>query len=208
MRLHHFDLSSASYRVRIALNLKGVAAEMVSLQLREGAQRDPAYAAINPQCLVPTLTLDDGTALTQSLAIIDYLDETHPEPAFLPRDARLRAWVRAVALSIACDIHPLNNLRVLQYLEQELQHDKETVNAWYAHWIRLGFDALECQLADPPAAPGRFCCGAAPGLADICLVPQVRNARRYKVDLSPYPRIVAIDAACAELDAFRRARTE
>ena len=208
MRLHHFDLSSASYRVRIALNLKGVAAEMVSLQLRDGAQRDPAYAAINPQCLVPTLTLDDGTALTQSLAIIDYLDETHPEPAFLPRDARLRAWVRAVALSIACDIHPLNNLRVLQYLEQELKHDKETVNAWYAHWIRLGFDALERQLGDPPAVPGRFCCGDAPGLADICLVPQVRNARRYKVDLSAYPRIVAIDAACTELDAFRRARSE
>jgi len=208
MRLHHSDPSSASYRVRIALNLKGVAAELVGLQLRDGAQRDPVYAAINPQCLVPTLTLDDGTALTQSLAIIDYLDETHPEPAFLPRDARLRAWVRAVALSIACDIHPLNNLRVLQYLEQELKHDKETVNAWYAHWIRLGFDALERQLADPPAAPGRFCCGAAPGLADICLVPQVRNARRYKVDLLAYPRIVAIDAACAELDPFRRARSE
>ena len=205
MRLHHFDLSSASYRVRIALNLKGVAAEMVSLQLREGAQRDPAYAAINPQCLVPTLTLDDGTALTQSLAIIDYLDETHPEPAFLPRDARLRAWVRAVALSIACDIHPLNNLRVLHYLGNELKHDKETVHAWYAHWVHLGFDALERQLVDPPVVPGRFCCGDAPGLADICLVPQVRNARRYKIDLSSYPRIVAIDAACAELDAFRRA---
>ncbi|MCX7176595.1 MAG: maleylacetoacetate isomerase [Proteobacteria bacterium] len=204
MRLYNSDPSSASYRVRIALNLKGVSAELLCLQLRDGAQRDPAYAAINPQCLVPTLTLDDGTALTQSLAIIDYLDETHPEPPFLPRDARLRAWVRAVALAIACDIHPLNNLRVLQYLEHDLKQDADAVKTWYAHWIRLGFDALERQLVSPPVA-GNFCCGDAPGLADICLVPQVRNARRYQIDLSAYPRIVAIDAACAELDAFRRA---
>jgi len=154
MRLLHSDPSSASYRVRIALNLKGISAESVSLQLREGAQLDPVYAAINPQCLVPTLILDDGTAMTQSLAIIDYLDETHPQPPFLPRDAEARAWVRAMALSIACDIHPLNNLRVLQYLENELKHDGATVSTWYAHWVRLGFDAIERQLAKPPVIPG------------------------------------------------------
>lgn len=205
MRLYHSDPSSASYRVRIALNLKGVSAELVSLQLREGAQTSPAYAAINPQCLVPTLMLDDDTALTQSLAIIDFLDETYPTPAFLPEEARARAWVRALALAIACDIHPLNNLRVLRYLEDELKQSEETVRTWYAHWIRLGFDALERQLATSPMA-GRFCYGDSPGLADICLVPQVRNARRYQVDLTAYPRIVAIDAACGELEAFRRAR--
>lgn len=205
MRLYHSDPSSASYRVRIALNLKGVSAELISLQLREGAQASPAYAAINPQCLVPTLMLDDDTALTQSLAIIDFLDETYPTPAFLPEEARARAWVRALALAIACDIHPLNNLRVLRYLEDELKQSEETVRTWYAHWIRLGFDALERQLATSPMA-GRFCYGDSPGLADICLVPQVRNARRYQVDLTAYPRIVAIDAACGELEAFRRAR--
>lgn len=205
MRLYHFDPSSASYRVRIALNLKGVSAELLSLQLREGEQLKPEYAALNPQQLVPTLTLDDDTALTQSLAIIDYLDESYPAPAFLPEDARARAWVRAVALAIACDIHPLNNLRVLRYLEEELKQSADTVKAWSAHWIRLGFDALERQLAAPPMA-GRFCCGDAPGLADICLVPQVRNARRYQIDLAAYPRIVAIDAACAEVEAFRLAR--
>ena len=205
MRLYHFDPSSASYRVRIALNLKGLSAELLSLQLREGDQLKPEYAAINPLCLVPTLTLDDGTALTQSLAIIDFLDETYPEPPFLPLDAHARAWVRAVALSIACDIHPLNNLRVLRYLEDDLKQSADTLKAWYAHWIKLGFAALERQLGTPPI-PGHFCCGDAPGLADICLVPQVRNARRYQIDLSAYPRIVAIDAACAEVDAFRRAR--
>lgn len=207
MRLYHFSLSSASYRVRIALNLKGIDAEMISLRLRDGEQRDPAYAAVNPQCLVPTLVLDDGTALTQSQAIIEYLDETHPEPPLLPRDARARAWVRAVAQSIACDIHPLNNLRVLRYLERDLKHDQDAVKSWYEHWVRLGFDALERHLASP-VVPGRYCCGDAPGLADIFLVPQVRNARRYQIDLAAYPRIVAIDAACAELDAFRRARPE
>lgn len=207
MRLHHFSLSSASYRVRIALHLKGIDAERVSLRLREGEQRDPAYAALNPQCLVPALELDDGTVLTQSMAIIEYLDEAHPEPPLLPREAGARAWVRAVAQAIACDIHPLNNLRVLQYLERDLGQDPEAVKAWYAHWVRLGFDALERQLADPPVR-GRFCCGEAPGLADVFLVPQVRNARRYEIDLAAYPRIVAIDAACAELDAFHRASQE
>ena len=207
MRLYHFSLSSASYRVRIALNLKGIDAESVSLRLRDGEQRDPAYVAVNPQCLVPTLVLDDGTSLTQSQAIIEYLDETHPEPPLLPREAPARAWVRAVAQAIACDIHPLNNLRVLQYLECGLGQDAEAVKAWYAHWVGLGFDAIERQLADPPVR-GRFCCGEAPGLADVFLVPQVRNARRYQIDLAAYPRIVAIDAACAELDAFRRAGQE
>lgn len=207
MRLYHFSLSSASYRVRIALNLKGIDAEMISLRLRDGEQRDPAYAAVNPQCLVPTLVLDDGTALTQSQAIIEYLDEAYPEPPLLPRDARARAWVRAVAQAIACDIHPLNNLRVLQYLEHNLGHDQEAVGIWYGHWVRLGFDALERQLARSPV-PGRFCCGDAPGLADICLVPQVYNARRYRIALDAYPRVAAIDAACAELDAFRKARPE
>ncbi len=205
--LYHFPLSSASYRVRIALALKGLTAEQVSLRLRAGEQRDPAYAALNPQRLVPSLVLDDGAVLTQSLAIVEYLDETHPEPPLLPCEARARAWVRAVAQAIACDIHPLNNLRVLFYLEQELGQPQAAVQAWYAHWIGLGFDALERRLAAPPV-PGRFCCGDAPGLADLCLVPQVYNARRYDIDLAPWPRIAAIDAACSELDAFRRARPE
>ena len=207
MRLYHFALSSASYRVRIALNLKGLAAEQVSLRLRAGEQRDAAYAVLNPQCLVPGLVLDDGAVLTQSLAIVEYLDETHPEPPLLPREPRARAWVRALAQAIACDIHPLNNLRVLQYLEHELGQDTAAVRTWYAHWIRLGFDAIERQLAAPPEC-GRFCCGDAPGLADLCLVPQVSNARRYDIDPGVWPRIAAIDAACAELDAFRRARPE
>ncbi len=207
MRLYHFSLSSASYRVRIALNLKGLAVEQVSLRLRAGEQRDAAYAALNPQCLVPSLVLDDGAVLTQSLAIVEYLDETHPEPPLLPREARARAWVRAVAQAIACDIHPLDNLRVLQYIEHELGHSEEAVRVWYAHWVRLGFDALERQLAAPPER-GRFCCGEAPGLADLCLVPQVFNARRYDIDLAPWPRIAAIDAACAELEAFGKARPQ
>ena len=207
MRLYHFALSSASYRVRIALALKGLEAEQVSLRLRAGEQRDPAYAALNPQCLVPSLVLDDGAVLTQSLAIVEYLDETCPEPPLLPREARARAWVRALAQGIACDIHPLNNLRVLQYLEHDLGRPQETVHAWYAHWIGLGFDAIERQLAAPPVR-GRFCCGDAPGLADLCLVPQVYNARRHDIDLGAWPRIVAIDAACAGIEAFRKVRPE
>lgn len=207
MRLYHFSLSSASYRVRIALALKGLAAEQVSLRLRAGEQRDAAYSALNPQCLVPSLALDDGAVLTQSLAIVEYLDETHPEPPLLPREPRARAWVRAVAQAIACDIHPLNNLRVLQYLEHDLGQDPVAVRTWYAHWIRLGFDAIERQLAAPPER-GRFCSGDAPGLADVCLVPQVSNARRYDIDPGAWPRIAAIDAACAELEAFRSARPE
>jgi maleylpyruvate isomerase len=205
MKLHHFSLSSASYRVRIALNLKGIDAEMHSLNLRGGEQRAPEFAALNPQCLVPILQLDDGEPLTQSLAIIEYLDETYLTPPLLPADARTRAWVRATAFSIACDIHPLNNLRVLQYLEAKLGQDAAGVQTWYAHWVTLGFDALESRLLSAPVK-GRFCCGEAPGLADICLVPQVANARRYKIDLAAYPRIRAIDAACGELDAFQRAR--
>ena len=207
VRLYHFPLSSASYRVRIALNLKGIGAEMLSLRLRAGEQRSPEYAAINPQCMVPALMLDDGEALTQSLAIIEYLDETWPEPPLLPREPVARAWVRATALAIACDIHPLNNLRVLRYLETELGQDEARVQAWYEHWVAEGFAALERRLAEPPRS-GPFCCGERPGLADLCLVPQVYNARRYKVPLDAYPRIRAIDEACGELDAFRRARPE
>jgi maleylpyruvate isomerase len=205
--LYGYALSSASYRVRIALALKGLQATSVQVNLRAGEQRLEAFLQINSQGFVPALVLDDGVVLTQSVAIIEYLDEVHPEPPLLPKAPLARARVRALAQAIACDVHPLNNLRVLQYLENELQHPKETRDTWYRHWIRLGFDALEHWLARD-GATGRFCHGDAPTLADVCLVPQVFNARRFAVDLTPYPRIVGIDAACRDLPAFQGAAPE
>ena len=204
MKLYGHALSSASYRVRIALALKGMQVSTVLLDLRAGEQTLEQYLRVNCQGLVPALALGDGTVLTQSLAIIEYLDEAHPDPPLLPRTPAARARVRSMALSIACDVHPLNNLRVLRYLEHDLHQDKAARDAWYGHWIRLGFDALERRLADDASA-GRFCHGDAPTLADVCLVPQVANARRFAVDLAPHPRIVAIDAACREIPAFQSA---
>lgn len=207
MILYGYGLSSASYRVRIALALKGLEVTSVPVNLRAGEQRLEEFLQINCQGFVPALAMDDGAVLTQSVAIIEFLDETHPEPPLLPKAPLARARIRALAQAITCDVHPLNNLRVLQYLENELQHPKATRETWYRHWVQVGFDALErCLVRD--GATGRFCHGDAPTLADVCLVPQVFNARRFAVDLSPYPRIVGIDAACGELPAFQGAAPE
>jgi maleylpyruvate isomerase len=200
MILYDFFRSSAAFRLRIALNLKGLSPERRFVHLRKGEQRAPAYLEVNPQGLVPTLIIGERR-FTQSLAIIEYLEETHPEPPLLPSGHEERAWVRAVALAIACDIHPLNNTRVMGYLENTLGLDAAARNTWYAHWIHLGFDALEPQLA-ARAGLGPFCHGETPTLADVCLVPQVANAVRFKVPLDAYPRIRAINDACQALPAF------
>jgi maleylpyruvate isomerase len=204
MILYGHAISSASYRVRIALALKGLQVSSVLLDLRAGEQRRQEFLQINSQGLVPALMLDDGAVLTQSVAIIEYLEDTQPQPPLLPRAPLARARVRALSQAITCDVHPLNNLRVLQYLENELGHDKAARESWYRHWVQLGFDALERRLVHD-AATGRFCHGDSPTMADVCLVPQVFNARRFAVDLAPYPRIVGIDAACRELAEFQGA---
>jgi len=207
MILYGHAMSSASYRVRIALALKGLQVTSVLLDLRAGEQRRSQFLQVNSQGLVPALVLDDGAVLTQSAAIVEYLDEVHPNPPLLPRDPLARARVRALSQAITCDVHPLNNLRVLQYLENDLGQDKATRDTWYRHWVQLGFDAIERRLVSE-AAGGCFCHGDAPTLADVCLVPQVFNARRFAVDLGPYPRIVGIDAACRELLQFQSAAPE
>lgn len=205
--LHLFSAarSSASYRVRIALNLKGLAYDQTPIDLRAGEQRSSAFKAHNPQGLVPALIAGDLT-LTQSPAIIEWLDEAYPAPALLPADRDGRARVRALAALIACDIHPINNLRILGYLQQDLGLDEVTRNVWYRHWVDEGFAALETLLAQGPA--GDFCHGDRPGLADLYLVPQVFNALRFDIDLAPYPTIRRIDAACRALPAFAAAAPE
>jgi maleylacetoacetate isomerase len=204
MKLYDYFRSSAAYRVRIALNLKGLAPERTFIHLRKGAQRGDDYLAVNPQGLVPALVTDDGTVLTQSLAIIEFLDETVPTPALLPGNPADRARVRALALAIACDIHPLDNLRVLRYLLHTVGVEEAQKDAWYKYWIDVGLEALEAAVARDPAT-GRFCHGDAPTLADICLVPQLANARRVAMDLSPYPTLTRIEAACQALPAFAAA---
>ena len=205
MKLYDYFRSSAAYRVRIALELKGVKPdERTFVHLRMGNQRAQDYLALNPQGLVPALALDDGHVLTQSLAIIEYLEETHPEPPLLPAEPAARARVRTIALSIACEIHPLNNLRVLNYLIGTLGVAKEQKDGWYRYWIDVGFEALERTLARD-AATGRFCHGDRPTLADVCLVPQLANARRFAIDLSPYPTLTRIEAECTALPAFAAA---
>jgi maleylacetoacetate isomerase len=206
MILHDYFRSSAAYRVRIALNLKGIEADRRYVHLRKGEQRGPEYLGINPQGLIPALVLDDGTALTQSLAIIEYLDEAHREPPLLPQKPADRAWVRGIALAIACDIHPIDNLRVLKYLANVLHVDEPARDDWYRHWIVEGFNAIEAQLA--ARGSGRYAFGGSPTLADICLVPQVANAARLKVEMAPYPRIAAVNAACLAHPAFDSARPE
>ena len=201
MKLFDYFRSSAAYRVRIALNLKGITAERAFVHLRKGEQRSVDYVARNPQRLVPALETDDGTMVTQSLAIIEWLEETHPKPPLLPGTAHERARVRAIALSIACDIHPLNNLRVLQYLTREMGVSDEAKDAWYSHWCEVGLAALETQLARE-SATGRFCHGDKPTLADICLVPQLTNARRVNIDIARYPTLARIEAACSALPVF------
>ena len=201
MKLYGYFRSSAAFRVRIALNLKKLNYDNAFIHLRRGDQSGPEFLGVNPQGLVPALEIGEQL-LTQSLAIIEYLDETHPEPPLLPRDAAGRARTRALAAIVACDIHPLNNLRVLRYLHRPLGHDEATVETWYNHWIAEGFRGLE-QLLAGDAQTGSFCHGDAPGLADIVLVPQVVNAHRYQsFDLSPYPTILRIYETCCKLDAF------
>ena len=206
MKLYGYFRSSAAYRVRIAVNLKGLAYEYIAVHLTKGEQRTEAYLGLNAQALVPTL-IDEGATLTQSLAIIDYLDERHPEPPLLPKAPGERARVRAIALAIACDIHPLNNLRVLQYLTRVLNVSEDAKNIWYRHWIDLGLAALEAQLATD-SATGSYCHGEAPTLADICLVPQLANARRFAIPLDAYPTLLRIDENCRQLAAFADAAPE
>lgn len=205
MKLYSYFRSSASYRVRIALNLKGLSYEYVSLHLRRGGGehlRDD-YRRLNPQALVPAL-VDGEHALMQSLAILEYLEETRPEPPLLPRAPADRAHVRALAQLVACEIHPLNNLRVLGYLTDTLGVSEEARTRWYRHWVAVGLEALEAQVARDPRT-GRFCFGDTPGLADCCLVPQLANARRFQCDLAGYPTLTRIEAACNELPAFQQA---
>ncbi len=205
MKLYSYFRSSAAYRVRIALNLKGLAYETVPVHLvKEGGHnRRLEFRAINPQMRVPALVVPTGDVLIQSLAIIEYLDETHPEPPLLPKDSIARAQARALAEIVACDIHPLNNIGSLRYLKRELHQEQAAIDAWYHHWVLTGFEALEALVR-----PGPYACGGAVTVADLCLVPQVYNARRLKVPLDKFPKIVAIDTACLTLPAFDRARPE
>jgi maleylacetoacetate isomerase len=231
VKLYDYFRSSAAYRVRIALALKGFrwndsagadvpdaasgrsgrqtahAVDREFVHLRNNVQRSDAYLAVNPHGLVPSLVTDEGAVLTQSLAIIEWLDETRPDPPLLPPDPAGRARVRAIALAIACDIHPIDNLRVLRYLVHTLGLSETQKDGWYRYWIDIGFEALERQLAGERAT-GRYCHGDRPTLADVCLVPQLANARRMNVDLAPYPTLLRIGDACAELPAFARAAPE
>ena len=203
MKLYNFFRSGTSHRLRIALNLKGLPTTYVPVDLRTEQHLKDEFKAINPQGLVPALEVD-GQVLIQSPAIIEWLEETHPTPALLPAGANERARVRALAAIVGCDIHPINNRRILEYLRKELGANEDAVNAWCATWISAGFDALEALLA-ADTQRGAFCWGHSPTLADVYLVPQVESARRFKVDLSRWPLISAVDAACAKLDAFRLA---
>jgi maleylacetoacetate isomerase len=205
VKLYSYFRSSAAYRVRIALNIKGIAYETVPVHLIKdgGHNKRPEFRAVNPQMRVPALVTPAGDVLIQSLAIIEYLEETHPEPALLPKDPIARARVRALADLIACDIHPLNNTSPLRYLKKSMGQEQSAIDAWYHHWIVTGFEAIEELLT-----PGPYACGNAVTLADLCLVPQINNARRLKVPLERFPKIVGVDSACLKLTAFDRARPE
>jgi maleylpyruvate isomerase len=206
MKLYGYFRSSAAFRVRIALNLKKLDYEHAPIHLRRNDQTAADYLAVNPQGLVPTLE-DGNLTLIQSLAIIEYLDETYPEPPLLPKSAADRVRVRGLAEIVACDIHPINNLRVLRYLTRSLGHDETAIAAWYNHWIDAGFQALE-RLLHADRRTGAFCHGDAPSLADVALVPQVVNAERYRLDLTPYPTITRIFANCMGLEAFAAAHPD
>jgi maleylpyruvate isomerase len=208
MKLYTFFRSSASYRVRIALNLKSLDYQQVPIHLRRGGgeQLSPAYRTINPQALVPALE-DGGRSFTQSLAIIEYLDERYPEPPLLPSDAADRAIARSMALLIACEVHPIQNLRVLNHLKSDHKQSDDDTTRWARHWIDLGLSALE-QMVISASKQGKFCFADKPTLADICLVPQLANARRFGVDLSRYPRLLKVEANCMSLPAFADAAPE
>ena len=213
MQLHNYFRSSASFRVRIALQVKGLAYDYLPVHLVKGEHQAADYASRMGDALVPALVTDDGAVLAQSMAIIEYLEETHPTPALLPADALARARVRALAQMVACEIHPLNNLRVLRYLVRELKVSEDAKNAWYHHWVRSGLEAFERQLAllaQERAAqglpPSVLCWADTPTLADCCLVPQIFNARRFDCDLTPYPLTMAVFQACMQLPAFQQAQ--
>jgi len=205
MKLYSYFRSSAAYRVRIALNFKGLTYETVPVHLVKdgGHNRRPEFRAVNPQMRIPALVAPTGDVLIQSLAIIEYLEETQPDPPLLPKDPIARAKVRALADIIACDIHPLNNVGPLRYLKREMHQEQSAIDAWYHHWVIEGFEALETLVE-----PGPYACGAQVTMADVCLVPQVSNARRLKVPLDKFPKIIAIESACLKLPAFDRARPE
>jgi len=205
VKLYSYFRSSAAYRVRIALNLKGLAYDTTPIHLVKdgGHNKRPDFRAVNPQMRVPVLVTPAGDVLIQSLAIIEYLEETHPEPALLPKDPIARAKVRALAELIACDIHPLNNVGPLRYLKNEMGQEQSAIDSWYHHWVIAGFEALEALIEPSP-----YACGGKVTLADLCLVPQVYPARRLKVPLDKFPKIVGVDAACLALPAFDRARPE
>ena len=202
MKLYTYFRSSAAFRVRIALNLKGISYEPVFVHLAKGEHRKPEYAKVNPQALVPTLELDHGTRLNQSLAIIEFLEEKHPSPALLPKDALGRARVRSLSNLVASEIHPINNLRVLQHLKRALGQSQEQIDTWYRYWIADGLAKLEAELQ----SKNRFCHGDAPTMADCCLVPQIFNAKRYNSDLAPYPNTMRVFDECMKLEAFDRAQ--
>ena len=205
MKLYSYFRSSAAYRVRIALNFKGLAYETVPVHLVKdgGHNRRPEFRAVNPQMRIPALVAPTGDVLIQSLAIIEYLEETQPDPPLLPKDPIARAKVRALADIIACDIHPLNNVGPLRYLKREMHQEQSAIDGWYHHWVIEGFEALEALVQ-----PGPYACGAQVTMTDVCLVPQVNNARRLKVPLDKFPKILGIEAACLKLPAFDRARPE
>lgn len=204
MKLYNYFRSSASFRVRIALELKGLSYDYLPVHLVKGEHKQAGYTAISPTALVPTLELDSGEHLGQSMAIMEYLDETHPNPPLLPRDAVGRATVRALAQLIACEIHPLNNLRVLKYLTHDLKVDEDAKNTWYRHWVRDGLEAFERQLATLPAST--YCFGSVPSMADCCLVPQIFNGRRFNVNFDGLPRTMAAFDACMAHPAFQKAQ--
>jgi maleylpyruvate isomerase len=203
MKLYNFFRSGTSHRLRIALNLKGLAYEYVPVDLRSEQHLGAEYKALNPQGLVPAL-VDDGRVLIQSPAIIEWLEERYPSPALLPADPEARARVRALAAIVGCDVHPVNNRRILEALRHDFGADDAAVNRWCATWIRAGFDAIEALLAADPER-GEFCFGHTPTLADVYLIPQVESARRFKVDLARWPRVMGVDAVCARLEPFRQA---
>ena len=204
MRLYNYFRSSASFRVRIALELKGLSYDYIPVHLVKGEHKQASYVSVSPTSLVPTLELETGERLGQSMAIIEYLDETHPEPALLPRDAPGRAHVRALAQLIACEIHPLNNLRVLKYLVRDLKVEEEAKNTWYRHWVRDGLEAFERELSRLPAS--KYCYGDTPTLADCCLVPQIFNGKRFNCDFEGLPRTMAAFDSCMAHPAFQRAQ--
>jgi len=203
MKLYNYFRSSASFRVRIAMNLKGLSYEYLSVHLARGDHKLPAYAEVSADRLVPMLEVD-GERLSQSMAIMEYLDETHPQPPLMPADALGRARVRALAQSIACEIHPINNLRVLKYLTRELKVSEDAKNTWYRHWVRDGLEAFERQLSQGPEST--YCYGHTPTLADCCLVPQIFNGQRFNVNFDGLPRTMAAFDACMKLDAFQQAQ--